>query len=415
MKEVVVVGGGASGIIAAWRAASLGAKVSLLEKTDRLGTKIAISGGGKCNICHDGDIEDVLRAFLPNERLFLRPSVYKFPNESIVEMLTSRGLDVYTRPNGRIFPVHQSAKDVLAIFRRYLDEAGVNVIFGQEVSGVQIEAGAVSGLEVNGRTMPVTKLIVCVGGSSYPKTGSTGDGFRWMRKLGHSVLPIRAALAPIYLESIDGKNRWADVSGVSLQNVTLKARQNGKEIAKWHDDLLFTHSGISGPCALAVSRVVAEKLSQGTITLEIDLCQDRPSEELIREFLENSQKHPRRQVSTLIENLLPVRLQTWLLESAGVEPTSPLSAFPKKDRNRLAETVKRWEIGKVKSVPLERGEVVAGGVSLDEVDPKSMRSKLMEGLWLCGEILDIAGPVGGYNLQAAFATGYVAGESAAQS
>ena len=407
---MAVVGGGAAGIIAAWRAASLGARVTLFEKTPRLGTKILISGGGKCNITHDGALEDVLRAFRPNEARFIRPACYRFTNDQIVEMLTSRGLQVYTRPDGRIFPVDKTAKEVVGILRAYLVEVGVEILLDCPVDGLIFEQGKIAGLKTIRGEVRCEKVIVSVGGSSYPNSGTTGDGWEWAHAAGHTIATVRAALAPIYLR--DPHPEW---SGVSLRNCVLKARLDGKEIARWCGDLLFTHQGISGPTALGISRIVAENESRGQITLEADISPDKSFEELGAEALTFAQSNPKKTLNAFVEGFIPNRLVDAVLESSAIDPTMTCAQIDRKARNRLVETLKGWRIGTVRTVPLEKGEVVAGGISLEEVDPQTMESKKVPGLYLCGEVLDIAGPVGGYNLQAAFATGFVAGESAARS
>jgi hypothetical protein len=224
------------------------------------------------------------------------------------------------------------------------------------------------------------------------------------------VVPVRSALAPICL----AEGARPQYSGVALRDCVLRARGGGKEVARWQGDLLFTHQGISGPTALGVSRAVTLAMEQGPVTLDVDLLPDRKPEELSQELAEAHGAAGRRSMRALVQPWLPERLVAELLERAGVDPATPLNQLPRKNRNRLVDTLKRWELGRVRSVPLERGEVVAGGVSLAEVDPSTMESRVVPGLFLAGEILDIAGPVGGYNLQAAFSTGYVAGESAAR-
>lgn len=442
--KVIVVGGGAAGILAAWRAATLGARVTIFEKTNRIGTKILVSGGGKCNIAHAGEIEDVLRAFRPNEARFLRPACYRLRNTQIVELFTSRGLRVYTRPDGRVFPEEATAKEVVAILRDYLQEAGVEIRFESPVTGLIVENGVaqgvryrraqtrsrtsegeggyrartaknllreldsvVEGVEGEEREFRADRVIVCTGGSSYPNSGTTGDAWGWAREVGHTVHRIRAALAPIYLQ-LDPEP--ADRAGVALRGVVLRARQS-KEIARWTGDLLFTHQGISGPAALGVSRVVAEH--EGEVTLEVDLVPAKTEEALRSDLLDFTSNHPGRRVAGFLDDLLPDRLVGDVLRAAEIEEELTNARLDKKRRNRLVAVLKGWPLGRVRHVPLEKGEVVAGGISLDEVDPQTMRSRLVENLLLCGEALDIAGPVGGYNLQAAFATGYVAGESAA--
>ena len=403
-----MIGGGAAGIIAAWRAASIGASVVILEKTVRLGTKILISGGGKCNITHDGPIEDVLKAFRANEARFLRPSFYRFQAHELVKLLTDRGLEVYTRPDGRIFPVHQNAKDVVAILRQLLDEVGVQVRFECPVQEILTSEGRVTGLRTPGGILKTSKVVLCVGGSSYPNSGTTGDGWPWMKQLGHTIVPLRAALAPIYI-ALESESP----SGLSLRDVILKARLGTKEIDRWRGDMLFTHQGLSGPCALGISRNVAEKSLEGPVAMSVDLLPDRTFDQLLADLVADAVAHPHRSVGNHLGILFPDRVVELVLKAAGGSEGTRLKDWDRKSRNRVVETLKSLPLGMVRAVPLEKGEVVAGGVSLNEVNPQTMESRNIYGAFLCGEILDIAGPVGGYNLQAAWSTGFVAGETAA--
>lgn len=404
-------------MIAAWQAARSGARTVLLEKKNRLGTKILISGGGKCNLTHSGTMEEIRARFRPNEGRFLRPSFYRFTNEDYLDILRNRGMEVYTRPDGRIFPVPPAdAKDVVEIMERTIREVGVQVRLECPVAEILIapkagEQPAVTGVRLeSGEILEAKRVIVAVGGSSYPATGCTGDGWRWLANLGHTIVPLRAALAPLYLDPTP-PSEW---SGVALRDCLLRARvwngngNAGKERMRWRGDMLWTHKGVSGPTALGVSREIAEAIPAES-TVEVDLLPDEPHDRLNQRLMEHLRQHPRRLIADFIEPLVPNRLVVPLLEAAGVEPATRAAHFPQKDRNRLVNTLKAWNLGKVRHVPLERGEVVAGGVCLDEVDPQTMESRLIHGLYLCGEVLDIAGPVGGYNLQAAWSTGYVAG------
>jgi predicted Rossmann fold flavoprotein len=406
--DVIVIGAGAAGIIAAWKSASLGARTCLLEKTPRIGTKILISGGGKCNITHDGPIEDVLRAFRSNEARFIRPACYRFTNRMIVEMLTSKGLRVYTRPDGRIFPIDQTAKDVVQILRGYLESTGVEIRLETPVRGIEGGPKGVSAVMLGGERIACSRIVLATGGSSYANSGTTGDGWPWTAQLGHKVETIRPALAPV-LMTITG----AELPGVALRDVVVKAR-SGKEIARWRGDMLFTHRGLSGPTILGISRDVAEKLESAAVKLEVDLAPNESFEELGSRLLGWIRAHPKKLLRGFVDDFTPKSLADVVLHTAGIDPATIAAQLGQKPRNRLIETLKAYPLGQVNEVWLDRGEVVAGGVSLDEVDPQSMRSKICPGLYLCGEVLDIAGPVGGYNLQAAFATGFVAGESAAR-
>jgi len=406
--QVVVVGAGAAGILAAWRAASLGARVLLLEKNDRIGMKILLSGGGRCNITHAGTVEEVLAGFPPAEARFLRPALHRFPNSRIVQMLEDRGLEVCTRADGRICPLHGNARDVVRILGRYVDEAGVSLRLGAAVTAIERDSEGVSCVRMHGRALPVRRVVLAVGGSSYPGTGTTGDGWRWAAALGHTVVKPRAALAPIFLEH--PRPDWA---GVALRGCVVKARQEGREFARWRGDLLFTHRGVSGPAVLAVSRQVAERRPRGPVLLEADLFPDVDHAGLSARIQDAARRHPRRTLRGLVEELAPDRVAVALLEAAGVESETRGAHLVQRARSRLAGALKGWQLGMVQHVPLEKGEVVAGGIALDEVDPHSLRSRVVPGLWVCGEVLDVAGQVGGYNLQAAFSTGFVAGESAA--
>ena len=430
--------------MAAYRAAQLGAQVLLLEKTERIGTKILISGGGKCNITHDGPIEEVLREFRPNEARFIRPACYRWTNEQAVAFLTDRGLRVYTRLNGRVFPVEQSAKDVVQILQQRLDEVGVETLLNTPVLGIERDGQGVCGVRIappstppletrsfsrggefrsplsanescrgegvgGGALIETRRVVLAVGGSSYPKSGTTGDGYPWAEHLGHTIVKVRAALAPIALH----ETKWRQYSGVALRDCILKARQNGKEVNRWRDDLLFTHFGISGPTALGISREVAEAFERGKVEIEVDVLPDRTFESLTADLLAYAEKHPKRRVATYLDGLLPSRLVEEMLHDAGIATDTEFNKLTRAGRNRLVECLKGWRLGPVKDPMLYKGEVVAGGIALDEVDPQTMRSLRCPGLFLCGEALDVAGPVGGYNLKAAFSTGYVAGETAA--
>lgn len=413
MTDVIVIGGGAAGMMAARRAAEGGARVTLLEKNDKLGLKILISGGGKCNLTHAGPMEDVRAKFRPDEARFLKPSFYRFTNADFLRILHERGLPSYARPDGRVFPVEPgNARDVVALLTRCVQDAGVQVRYGAAVSGLVTDAdGAIGGVRLGHETLSARRVVVSTGGSSYPATGTTGDGWKWLRELGHTIVTLRAALAPLYLH--DAAPEW---SGVALRDVTLRARASaqGKEFVRWTGDLLFTHKGVSGPTALGVSREVAERLeAQGgpAAVLEADLAPTAAFEEL-QARLRQEIKNPRKTAASLVAPFVPASLLGPLLTSAGVDGTLRGAHLPAKALNKLVSTLKGWPLGPVRHVPLERGEVVAGGVALDEVDPQTMLSRRVPGLYLCGEILDIAGPVGGYNLQAAWSTGWVAGESA---
>lgn len=406
--DVIIVGAGAAGIVAALSASEHPYRVLLLEKTKRIGTKILISGGGKCNITHAGTIRDILASYRPNEAAFLRPSFYRYPPERILDVLHARGIETYTRPDGRIFPIDQTAKDVVRALHEELQATDSSIQFDAHVMDIVREEDRFIVKTLSG-SIACKALILCVGGCSYPNSGTTGDGYAWARNLGHSIVEIRAALAPVKL-----KHPKPDLSGLALRNVVAKARASGKTIAKWRGDLLITHGGLSGPTILGISREVDECLSHQVVTIEADLCPDASHEDLQAEWTDLPRRSPHRKITHELERIVPERFTEEVCKAAQIPADLSLKQLDKKSRNRLVEVLKAMPFGPVSRVDLDKAEVTAGGVALDEVDPHSMASKIVPGLFFAGEILDIAGPVGGYNLQAAWSTGFVAGQSAAE-
>lgn len=407
-QPVVVIGGGAAGMLAAWRAARLGAPVLLLERNRKLGIKLLISGGGKCNITHAGTMEELRGAFVPHEARFLKPAFFSFSNHDIVRMLEDAGVRTYTRPNGRIFPVSGNADDVVAALAGYLQQAGVEVRLNARVEQIVGTGGHVRGVTVNGMELHAHSVILATGGASYPKTGTTGDGFAWAAKLGHTIVPVRAALAPIGVDP-ELPRQW---QGVAVRDGCLMVFADGKKVTEWNDDILFSHEGITGPAALAVSRVAAEAMQGADVELRYDCFPAKTFQQLDEELNRLVLAQRNKMIASVLGQLLPDRVVPFLLGLAGVDPTKRGHVLTRDERRRITGILKDWKLGNVARIDLARGEVTAGGIALDEVDPKTMLSRKINGLYICGEVLDIAGPVGGYNLQAAFSTGFVAGDAA---
>ena len=408
---LVVIGGGAAGMIAAWRAGSLGAKVILLEKNSKLGIKLLISGGGKCNITHGGKIEELCKQFRSNESKFLKHSLYRFTNRDILSQINQFGVETYERENGRIFPTSGKAGDVVHALRRMMERENVEIRLSTPVREILRDNDGVYGVKVPEGIIQTRHVILATGGASYPRTGTSGDAFPWLEELGHTVVPLRPALAPVLLDPTP-PSEW---QGVSIRDCILKARASGKIAASARGDILLTHQGISGPATLEVSRDVS--LAQGKnlpIDIFVDTVPDESEADLQEHLLAEIVANGGRKAETLVELFVPQRLAIFILKSARVDALKKCHQLKKEERTAIVQTLKNWNIGRVKEIPLERGEVTAGGVDLHEVDPKTMRSRILKGLYICGEALDVAGPIGGYNLQAAFSTGYVAGETAAE-
>lgn len=409
--DILVIGGGAAGMCAAWKGASLGADVMLLEKNPKLGIKILISGGGKCNITHGGEIHEMLRRFKLSEGRFLKHSLHSFTNTDVRRLLQENGVDTYERENGKIFPVSHKAGDVVHAFRTLLEKSGVEIRANTPVFDIQMgDSGDFAVMTVD-TVVQAKSVVIAVGGNSYRKTGTTGDGYEWGKKFGHTIVPIRPALTPIVLQPVPPPH-W---QGTPVRECTISSEANGQTIVRQHGDVLLTHFGISGPATLELTRDTYLQFEKGDhITIYIDFFPEKKAEELQEKIIYETRISGTKNVLTSIEQLVPQRLAQHVADQAALNGTKKLNQLNKLERQSLIQTLKHCSIGAVKEIPLDMGEVTAGGISLLEVHPKTMESKVQEGLFLCGEILDIAGPVGGYNLQAAFSTGFVAGLNAAE-
>jgi len=418
-RRVAVVGGGAAGILAALALRRAGAEAVVFERNPRVGIKIRISGGGKCNVTHAGTPREIESGFIQREARFLRHALHTLPPTAILSMLDAEGVALYTRPNGRVFPESGQSEEVLTAFESMMDRAAVSTAAGSAVAGLHVVDARACGVVLEGGSIErFDAVIVTTGGVSYPTVGTTGDGIRWGEQTGHVIEPLRAALAPIYLPHSPPKE-W---QGVALRDVLLRVEgeagpplpRNEPYPASWRDDLLLTHRGVSGPAALETSRAAARALELGTApTLVVDMQPDAEEGAIERSLVEQVAGSGRTEIQNVLVAWMPRAIVPAVLASAGVPHGRQLAELTRPERRRIAETVRGWRIGAVGNVPIERGEVSAGGIALGEVDPRTMASRRVPGLFFAGEVLDIAGSVGGYNLQAAFSTGWVAGTAAA--
>jgi predicted Rossmann fold flavoprotein len=406
-SPIIVIGAGGAGLIAAWRGAGKGAPVLLLERNGKAGIKILISGGGKCNVTHAGPMEEIRGAFLPREGRFLKAAFHSFTNEDLCELLRSRGVETAARENGRVFPVSNRAADVVGALEDLARSAGAEIRLRSRVTSIVAEGGSVRGVEVEGAFLRASQVILTTGGVSYRKTGTTGDGIAWARSLGHTIIPLRPALAPM---RISLPRAW---QGIALRGGRLDVYAGGKKIDSWAGDILCTHEGLSGPAALEVSRAAAAAMEEGEVTLRYDFFPEGDFASLDEALNAMVLANRNRRLATLLEEWLPHRMIPGLLGQAGVSSETRGHVLTREERRATVGLLKSWDIGRVLGVDIDRGEVTSGGVLLDEVDPRTMGSRVVRGLYIAGEILDVAGPVGGYNLQAAFSTGYAAGTAAA--
>jgi predicted Rossmann fold flavoprotein len=406
--RIVVAGGGAAGMLAAWRAATLGHSVTLLEANPRLGTKILISGGGKCNITHAGTVPELLRAFTPAQARFLRPGMHAFSNADVLELLRREGVETLARDNGRVFPLDRpgSAALVTAAFEALVRRSGVRVRMGARVARLEGGRPRLEALVLaTGERLEADRFILATGGASYPRTGTRGEGLGWLEALEVPVAPWFPALAPIPLQR--ARPEW---EGVALRDgvLGLRAGREGRLLAAHAGDILFTRAGVSGPAALELSGAVEEARRAGAAWLGYALGAEGEAgleAELLREQAANPHLAARR----WMQRWLPERLCGPALGLAGLPEDQRLKDLPRAGRKALLALVRAFPLGEPGAVDLERGEVCAGGVRLEAVDPVTMALKGWDNLRVCGELLDVFGPVGGYNLQAAFSTGYAAG------
>jgi predicted Rossmann fold flavoprotein len=407
--RVAVVGAGASGLMAAQRAAELGADVVLLEKTGRPGNKLRISGKGHCNVTNDGDVDDFIANFGPKGK-FLRNSFSRFFNRDLVNFFERRGVRLVTERGGRIFPESGEADEIADCLIRSLREMAVEMRNDFPVYRIMVKEGRACGvIGKSSEELPADRVIVATGGASYPLTGSTGDGFRWAAALGHHVRAPIPALVPLEV----AEDYARSMAGLTLKNIGITAYQRGRKFREISGDMIFTHFGVSGPVVLTISREIVERLDRGPVQLAINfkpaLRRDILDARLLRELDENGDML----IKNILKHLLPYSAIPVFLKRLRWSGEERGCSITKGQRADLLELLSDFRLTVTRSRPISEAIVTSGGVELKEVDPRTMESRIVRRLYFCGEVLDIDANTGGYNLQAAFTTGWVAGESAA--
>ncbi len=406
MKRVAVIGGGPSGMLAAATAAEKGHAVTLIEKNEKLGKKLFITGKGRCNITNAAELE-VFFKNIPRNPKFLYSALYGFSNEDVISLLQRMGVPTKTERGGRVFPTSDKSSDVIRAFASYVKQAGVEVRLNTEVESVTHTEQGDFLLRLNaGNALRVDALILATGGVSYPSTGSTGDGYRFARALGHTVTEIQAALIPFETEE-----EWPKtLSGLSLRNVTLRAYSTkGKLVFEELGEMLFTHFGVSGPLVLSASSFLTG--NPAGAKLSIDLKPGLSQEELDRRLLRDFDSNIRRQFVHSLDALLPKRLIPVLVAQSGIPAETPVHQITREQRVGLVSCLKALPLTVKCALPVEQAIITRGGVSVKEVNPSTMESKLLPGLYFAGELLDVDACTGGYNLQIACSTGALAGRS----
>lgn len=405
---VIVIGGGAAGLLAAGRAAELGAEVILLEKNKAVGRKILISGKGRCNLTNSADLDTFLQNYHGQGR-FLYSAFHHFFHPELLALCKEFGVGTKVERGGRVFPVSDKATDVVEALWQYARKHGVKLKTEEEVLEIWQENGRIKGVKTARGIIEGKAVVVATGGKSYPATGSTGDGYKWAEALGHTIVTPRPALVPLNIQE-----DWVkQLQGLSLKNVELTLREEGKVLGKEFGEMLFTHFGVSGPVILTISRLVVEKDARRGLRLHLNLKPALDEETLDKRLQRDLQKYQRKQLQNALDELLPQRLIPVVINQSGIPPEKFVHQITKEERNCLLHTLRALPMTVLGPRPLTEAIVTAGGVALKEVNPGTMESKLLHGLYFAGEVLDIDGLTGGYNLQAAFSTGYLAGEKAA--
>ncbi len=409
MSSVAIIGGGAAGLLAGISAAQNGAEVIIIEKMRQPGKKLLITGKGRCNITNACEVQEIIKN-LPGNGRFLNSALRRFTNEDIVELLESNGLPTKVERGNRVFPVSDRAKDVVDTLVRVFTGLGGRLLTDTKALAILQENGRAIGVRTTRGVYAADAVILAAGGASYPGTGSDGSGARLAAALGHSIVPLRPSLVPLesdypYIE---------ELQGLSLRNVEATLTADGARAATEFGEMLFTHFGVSGPIVLSLSNVAAKALSEGReVELDIDLKPALSREKLDARLQRDFQQYSRKQLANGMKDLLPQSLIPVVCDMAFLDGEKFINQISREERARLLETLKCFRVPITATRPLAEAIVTAGGVDTREINPKTMESKLISGLYFAGEVIDVDGYTGGFNLQAAFSGGYAAGLAAA--
>lgn len=411
--KVIVIGGGPAGMMAAISSAENGNEVILLEKMQSLGRKLLITGKGRCNITSSLDMEAFIKN-TPGNGMFLYSCYKQFTNQDMIRFLKEEGLEVKEERGNRIFPVTDKSLDVLKCFTKKIKELNVKVEYNTTVREILVENHQLIGVRTANNVIKADKVILATGGKSYPLTGSTGDGYELARKLGHTITKIKPSLVP--LESYD-KDICKNLQGLSLKNVKIRLKDIEKNKIIYEDfgEMIFTHFGVSGPTILSGSahlvryKNIEEKLRNKKIILSIDLKPALSAEKLDDRILRDFEKQKNKQFKNSLDELLPQKLINVIVERSNINPNKKVNEITKEERKRLVSLLQGFCLEIKGFRPIEEAIITSGGINIKEINPKTMESKIVEGLYFAGEIIDVDSYTGGFNLQIAYSTGYVAG------
>jgi predicted Rossmann fold flavoprotein len=409
--DVIVIGGGPSGLMASISASAQGARVCLVEKGAKLGRKLIISGGGRCNVTNAKELDELIKQ-MPGNGRFLYSAFSQFSNRDIIRFFEQAGVKLKEEDHGRMFPVTDKAITVANALIEIMKRQGVQIRLNSPVEKVLYEERRCAGVLLrSGEVLQAPCVIVAVGGCSVPQTGSTGDGYAWAREAGHTITDLYPTEVPLI--SSDPFITDKTLQGLSLREVELTLyAPNGKKVSTQPGDMIFTHFGLSGPAALRMGHYVSvtqRKYGRVPLTLTIDLMPDKRVDEVAKESWSLLEEQPKKSVKNVLRGYVPERMIPLLLQMAAIPEETTLSHMPKQNWSLLAKTIKAFRLTITGTLSLQEAFITGGGVSVKEIDPRTMQSKLMPGLFFAGEVMDVHAHTGGYNITIAFSTGYVAG------
>jgi len=404
--KVIVIGGGAAGMMAAYHAGSLYDDVTLIEKNEKLGKKIYITGKGRCNVTNNADIDVIFKNINRNSK-FMYSALYGFDNNMVYSFMEEHGCPLKVERGERVFPVSDHASDVIKALTNALKENHVHVMLNTKVSDILVNNSVCEGVILSdGTVLKADKVIVCTGGVSYPTTGSTGDGYRFGKKNGHTVITPGASLIPL----VTGETWVPKLQGLSLKNVELKLLSNGKCVYKDLGEMMFTHFGITGPLVLSASAYYNAEIEKNrNVTVSLDLKPGLDENMLDKRILKDFEGQMNKQYKNSLDELLPKTLIPVIVELSNISPSKPVNEITREERKNLVSLIKNLEMTPIGTRPVEEAIITRGGINVKEINASTMESKIVSGLYFAGEVLDVDAMTGGFNLQIAWSTGYLAG------
>lgn len=410
MGRVIIIGGGAAGMMASIRAAQNGSRVTLLEQNEKLGKKLYITGKGRCNITNDCDTEDLLKHVVRNGK-FLYSAFYSFDSRQVMDFFERHGLAIKTERGGRVFPQSDHSSDVIRTLQDVMRKEKIDIQLHTKAADILIEGSdirKVVGVRLaDGRTLAADKVIIATGGCSYPSTGATGDGYRFAQALGHTVTEKQPSLVPF-----ETAEEWVrDLQGLSLKNVSVRIRHGNRLLFEDFGEMLFTHFGVSGPLLISASSLIGDYREDMPFSMEIDLKPALAEEQLDKRVLRDFEENQNRQFKNALSKLFPSKLIPVIIRLSGIEADTKVNAITKGQRMEFVHLIKHFPLTLQRFRGFDEAIITRGGVCIKEVNPSTMESKLISGLYFAGEVLDLDALTGGFNLQIAWSTGHLAGDS----